>query len=546
MSCVFRLFGIFSVLAIAFLAQSTAFAQDRAVLAQAMRNVIPALPMYGRSKEAQSGHVYDDNGALKSSFYGEGDAGMLGLPIAEPSVASYKISWSVEPTAIRATPEERQAAYIAWGDPCLGKNVNPGTLGLDTCVGSNAQAGAQDVNWSADPYMASGTAAAVRVCATVWVQATVSASPHASHGARTRPEVMQAMEVIARNFAQSAATEIMRAVDGACAGATQPLPPDDGTGVPPDTLTASLDCPATITISALPSLNCHILINSWIRNTDDPVQVIFPDAVDTFGNQANGLQVPQGAGTEYVYNWGQAPKSWGFFLFACPALQNTGANCYNSVTAPGPVVLRIIVRQRDQQVAFAHPLTAVPHPNVQAASQAYLNQVFVNGYYFATADIGLQLRWDRTVIAGAINGMRQSAASSGVLPVDGIDQLVGLINAGVQDAQLAPQLAALKAQFAQITNRQCQNNLNLYWIWVLGYYTSSAEMGAQYGLDKGWLISQLNELRNAAAATALPVASIDQALGYLNAGYTQQQTYQSVVAIKNELVQGTNYIYACN
>lgn len=121
-----------------------------------------------------------------------------------------------------------------------------------------------------------------------------------------------------------------------------------GTNPPPAVqpqgqLAAELDCPGEIVISALPSLNCHIVITSWRRNTADPVEVILPGAIDTFGNHANGIQV-LAAGTQDVANQ-DLPFRWGMFIFACPAEQGTGANCYDSVTLPGPTAVDIIVRQ---------------------------------------------------------------------------------------------------------------------------------------------------------------------------------------------------------
>jgi hypothetical protein len=52
-----------------------------------------------------------------------------------------------------------------------------------------------------------------------------------------------------------------------------------------------------------------------------------------------------GQGAEDISNWDE-PHSWGLFVFACPSQQGTGANCYGSVTNPGPVSVRIIVRQK--------------------------------------------------------------------------------------------------------------------------------------------------------------------------------------------------------
>jgi len=125
-------------------------------------------------------------------------------------------------------------------------------------------------------------------------------------------------------------------------------------------LAASLDCPPSIIISELPSLNCHIVITSW-RYSADPVEVILPNALDTYGNHANGIQLLQAAGSQDVFNW-TAPYLWGMFVFACPSQDGTGANCFGSVTPPGPQSVRIIVRQGSDEVELRLDIDAIPRP----------------------------------------------------------------------------------------------------------------------------------------------------------------------------------------
>lgn len=130
-------------------------------------------------------------------------------------------------------------------------------------------------------------------------------------------------------------------------GHDDPKDPDnpDDPGDAKEALAATLECDSSvIVISALPSLNCHIIITSWRRNTADPVEVVLPLALDTFGNHAVGLQV-DGDGVQDVFNK-DLPYSWGLFVFACASQVNTGSNCYGSETAPGPVSVPIEVRQK--------------------------------------------------------------------------------------------------------------------------------------------------------------------------------------------------------
>ncbi len=118
-------------------------------------------------------------------------------------------------------------------------------------------------------------------------------------------------------------------------------PPQEGP------LMVTVDCPTEIVIGALPSLNCHLLISGYRRNTADPVEVLVPGMLDQFGNHANGIQVVDLDGAEDVFNW-EGTRSWGFFVYACQA-PNIGANCYNNVAVPGPASIQVIVQQKGLQ-----------------------------------------------------------------------------------------------------------------------------------------------------------------------------------------------------
>ncbi len=115
-------------------------------------------------------------------------------------------------------------------------------------------------------------------------------------------------------------------------------PPQEGP------LMVTVDCPTEIVIGALPSLNCHLLISGFRRNTADPVEVLVPNMLDQFGNHANGIQVVDLDGAEDVFNW-ESTRSWGFFVFACTG-PNIGANCYDNMATPGPASIPVTVQQK--------------------------------------------------------------------------------------------------------------------------------------------------------------------------------------------------------
>lgn len=129
-------------------------------------------------------------------------------------------------------------------------------------------------------------------------------------------------------------------------------------------LSATIDCnPLTLTISRLPSANCHIMISGW-ENNGYPVEVSLPQAVDGYGNHANGVQVTGASGSEYVDNWERpvgSPHSWGIFVFACGSQRGTGANCYGSAATPGATFsVPILIKQRNRETTVMLTGRTVP------------------------------------------------------------------------------------------------------------------------------------------------------------------------------------------
>jgi hypothetical protein len=134
--------------------------------------------------------------------------------------------------------------------------------------------------------------------------------------------------------------------------------------VPPEgQIEAALDCPEAIVISAWPALTCTIVLTKWRENTIDPVEVLLPGRLDSYGNHANGLQV-QAEGEERVLGW-VSPHAWSIAIFACPAaVAETGVNCFEHATRPGLATIDIVIRQNGMESAqLKLTLTALPPPS---------------------------------------------------------------------------------------------------------------------------------------------------------------------------------------
>lgn len=131
----------------------------------------------------------------------------------------------------------------------------------------------------------------------------------------------------------------------------------------PGQIGARIECPGTIFISALPSLNCHIVITGWLKDTKAPVRVSLPGSRDDFGNHSNGIQII-GQGEEDHFEWdNDTEHSWGIFVFACPGQSSAGVNCYDAATTPGVQALMILVEQDGLEPAdLTFMIDAQPHP----------------------------------------------------------------------------------------------------------------------------------------------------------------------------------------
>lgn len=125
--------------------------------------------------------------------------------------------------------------------------------------------------------------------------------------------------------------------DGGAAAAPDDLPPEGP-------IEAKLDCPTTIAIGAPAGITCNIVITKWRGDTIDPVFVLLPGAVDSFGNHANGLQVKTEQ-EERIFGW-EAPHLWAISIVACP-----GINCFANEAKPGPLTLDLVIRQNGMSEA---------------------------------------------------------------------------------------------------------------------------------------------------------------------------------------------------
>ena len=133
----------------------------------------------------------------------------------------------------------------------------------------------------------------------------------------------------------------------------------------PNQLGAEIECPGTIFIGALPSLNCTIVIKGWSRNVDDPITVSLPEAIDEFGNHLNGIQI-QTKGTQDWYSWGESYR-WNMLVFACPGQAGPAASCMGNATTPGLQSLLIQISQGDAVETMMNP--AVLEFNIDARPQ---------------------------------------------------------------------------------------------------------------------------------------------------------------------------------
>ena len=167
-------------------------------------NIIPSLPFFGQSDTARSDKPLTS--PLKMSYSVEDANGAVAF--SGPAKILFSASWSIGCATSGQTEANGRTACDGYQVYWAKGTVAAGTLGDNSCVASAGIAGAQDINFSGDPYMGGAKAVVVTAGTSISVDVSVAIHAGAAHGARTKPDVIAAVKKAAEDWAKVIAARL--------------------------------------------------------------------------------------------------------------------------------------------------------------------------------------------------------------------------------------------------------------------------------------------------------------------------------------------------
>ncbi|MBI2760183.1 MAG: DUF4347 domain-containing protein [Chloroflexi bacterium] len=185
---------------------------NRAAIEREVQAIITGLPFYGDSEPGKKQTPITD--PLRVGYNTQNNvSGVVEVGLEGQGIG---INWLITPRSRCRTTAEAKMQFEAKRDPCGTKNVLPGPLGDNSCVGSSAIGGCNDCNFSGDPYLGGGQSLAMTVCADISVSATISIYAPQPHGPRNKPEVISAVRAAGEKWALEVGKQLVAAVDRGC------------------------------------------------------------------------------------------------------------------------------------------------------------------------------------------------------------------------------------------------------------------------------------------------------------------------------------------
>jgi hypothetical protein len=169
-------------------------------------SVIPSLPFFGQSSLARSGKPLTS--PLRMSYSVEDANGAVSF--SGPAKILFSAGWSIGCAASGQAQASGYGRNACDGFQLYGAKgtVVTGLLGENSCVASASIRGAQDINFSGDPYLGSAKVVAITASTSISVDVSVAIHAGAAHGARDKPDVIAAVKKAAEDWAKVIAARL--------------------------------------------------------------------------------------------------------------------------------------------------------------------------------------------------------------------------------------------------------------------------------------------------------------------------------------------------
>ncbi|MBM2812591.1 MAG: hypothetical protein HW416_3350 [Chloroflexi bacterium] len=136
-----------------------------------------------------------------------------------PTNVVFTVGWLGGPLAagrLRASEEVAEAFLARTDEPCGRNNVGSLPYTGASCIGSVSGAGANDPNFSGDPYTAEGRAWIASSCLDIGIRVTLAVWSAGSHGARNKPDVMESIRQTAEQYALEVSDTVWNVISSTC------------------------------------------------------------------------------------------------------------------------------------------------------------------------------------------------------------------------------------------------------------------------------------------------------------------------------------------
>lgn len=492
---------------------------------QNLREVIPTLPFFAQSN--MEGKAIGD--PLKFNYGNMKANGSVNF--SEPARIDFNTSWEIELFSRTRSEEVMRQEYDNNVLFAVGKNnLRVGAMGNNSCVGSDANPGTWDPNVSGDPYEGTGRVFVVLPCATITVRAGISIYASGAHGARVKPDVIEACRAAGEKWALEIAQIFITSLQNYSCNI---IDQNNNNNNPADEncqLSIRSDCASLELIPGEVSKICNFYVKGW-NYSDKRVFLTLPQVTDNWGSVPGGIVVVND-GSAWPPNMNRPEHGFALYFSARITAQ------------PQQLPLQVHVSQEGcKSASMVLPITVKQKGSAGLINPVYMQNIFYLGLYLGYAEYVAYKRGDVNYISDNVNSARQYAISIG-LATDGFDDVLNEIQKYPASGLLYSKISVTRENTGRFISKNCNCGgvlTNPWYAYMLGYQLGFAEVHSWQNGDKYYLINNVLEpARLNASNCGFPIVSFDILLKNLRRRMTVNQAYSSVVSIRNNMAEYAN------